>query len=80
MNRRMEFAVFESGNGREEVAKFCKVYNMPAMKTPLVKPSKRKEANSYKRTEQAQVEGSKTKKQWKNSASIAQSSRKKQTI
>lgn len=67
----MEFAVFESGNGREEVAKFCEVYNMPAMKTPLVKPSKRKEANSYKRTEQAQVEGSKTKKQWKNSASIA---------
>ena len=74
MNRRMEFAVFESGNGREEVA------NMPAMKTPLVKPSKRKEANSYKRTVQAQVEGSKTKKQWKNSASIAQSSRKTQTI
>ena len=51
----MEFAVFESGNGREEVAKFCEVYNMPAMKTPLIKPSKRKEANSYKRTEQAQV-------------------------
>ena len=53
---------------------------MPAMKTPLIKPSKRKEANSYKRTEQAQVEGSKTKKQWENSASIAQSSRKTQTI
>lgn len=49
----MEFAVFESGNGREEVAKFCEVYNVPAMKTPLVKPSKRKEANSYKRTVQA---------------------------
>ena len=70
MNRRMEFAAFESGNGREGVAEFYEVFNMPAMKRPLVKPSKRKEANSYKRTVQAQIEGSKTKRQWKNSASI----------
>ena len=59
VNRRMLFAAFESGIGKEGVAKFCEVFSMPfnispatAMKRSLVKPSKRKQVNSYKRTAQ----------------------------
>lgn len=33
-NRRMVFAAFECGTGKEGVAKFCEVFNMPFNMTP----------------------------------------------
>ena len=34
VNRRMVFAAFESGIGKEGVAKFCEVFNMPFNMSP----------------------------------------------